>query len=209
MKKLECIVLGRLATNPMSGYDLYKWMSKEAPYFGYSPKPPQIYRQLNDFLTKGWVGVTVDQRGSGPDAKVYTLTPAGVAAFLDWAMSEHSPTIRPLEADFQMRMLLGGVIGPQAAMDVLTTELKYRRRQQAESRPYEAPADLGEAAVPVDADWQAELVRMVGNAHSCWANQTSLGWRWHMHAWLPTSRTTALSTHNARTRRMNNADNLR
>lgn len=183
MKKLECIVLGRLATNPMSGYDLYKWMSKEAPYFGYSPKPPQIYRQLNDFLTKGWVAVTIDQRGSGPDAKVYTLTPAGIAAFLGWAMSEHSPTIRPLEADFQMRMLLGGVIGPQAAMDVLTTELKYRRRQQSESRPYEAPADLGEAAVPVDADWQAELVRMVGE-RSFLLGQSNLSWLEMAHARL-------------------------
>lgn len=183
MKKLECILLGRLATNPMSGYDLYKWMSKEAPYFGYSPKPPQIYRQLNDFSTKGWVEATVDQRGSGPDAKVYTLTPAGVAAFLGWAMSEHSPSIRPLEADFQMRMLLGGVIGPQAAMDVLTTELIYRRRQQAESRPYEAPADLGKAAIPVDAGWQGELVRMVGE-RSFLLGQSNLSWLEMAHARL-------------------------
>ncbi|ALV45202.1 hypothetical protein MB46_06465 [Arthrobacter alpinus] len=167
----------------MSGYDLYKWMAKEAPYFGYSPKPPQIYRQLNDFHTKGWVEVTVDQRGSGPDAKVYTLTSAGVAAFVGWAMSEHTPTIRPLEADFQMRMLLGGVVSPQAAMDVLDTELKYRRRQQAESRPYEAPADLGEAAVPVDADWQAELVRMVGE-RSFLLGQSNLSWLEMAHARL-------------------------
>jgi PadR family transcriptional regulator AphA len=183
VKKLECIILGRLATNPMSGYDLYKWMSKEAPYFGYSPKPPQIYRQLNDFHAKGWVEVTVDQRGSGPDAKVYTLTPAGVAAFLGWAMSEHTPTIRPLEADFQMRMLLGGVVSPQAAMDVLESELNYRRRQQSESRPYEAPVDLGEAAIPVDADWQAELVRMVGE-RSFLLGQSNLSWLEMAHARL-------------------------
>ncbi|MFE3454859.1 PadR family transcriptional regulator [Nonomuraea sp. NPDC059194] len=175
MNKLACIILGRLVTQPMAGYDLYKWLSKEAPYFGYTPQPSQIYRQLNECLAKGWVEATLDVRDAGPDAKVYRLTDEGVAAFRAWAESAYTPTERPLEADFQMRMLLAGVLGPETALEILRTELEFRREQQVDSRPYDVGADVTDAAVPIDVAWQQELVRLVGE-RSYLLGQTNLAW---------------------------------
>lgn len=184
MNKLACIVLGRLAVGPMAGYDLYKWMAKEAPYFGYTPQTSQIYRQLAQLEAKGLVSHEINQRDSGPDAKVYRLTREGTAAFLDWAHSDYEPTIRPLEADFQMRMLLAGVVGPEAAMTILSTELAYRRAQEADSQPYAAqtvPAHEGDLGI--DPEWQNEIVRLVGE-RSFLLGQTNLAWLEMAHARL-------------------------
>lgn len=175
LSKLECIILGRLATGPLAGYDLHKWLAKEGPFFGYTPQPSQIYRQLAKCHEKGWVEVTVESRTTGPDAKLYRLTSAGVAVFYAWAESDYTPSVRPLDADFQMRMLLTGVLGPHIAIRVLRTELEYRRAQERASTPYRDEADPEEAAVQVDPAWHRELVRTVGE-RSFLLGQTNLNW---------------------------------
>ncbi len=175
LTKMECILLGRLATKPMAGYDLHKWLAKEGPFFGYIPQPSQIYRQLGKMLDKGWVDLSIDQRTTGPDAKLYRLTEAGLSEFRAWAESPYTPSVRPLDADFQMRMLLTGVLGPHIALRVLKAELDYRRAQESSSQPYQDDIDPAEASIPVDMGWQQELVRTVGE-RSFLLGQTNLNW---------------------------------
>ncbi|WP_326701121.1 PadR family transcriptional regulator [Streptomyces sp. NBC_01754] len=175
LTKMECILLGRLATKPMAGYDLHKWLTKEGPFFGYVPQPSQIYRQLGKMLDKGWVDLEIDRRDTGPDAKLYRLTADGFAAFRAWAESPYTPSVRPLDADFQMRMLLTGVLGPHIALRVLETELAYRRAQESASQPYQDDIDPDDAQFPIDMDWQRELVRTVGE-RSFLLGQTNLNW---------------------------------
>lgn len=172
---MECIVLGRLATKPMAGYDLHKWLSKEGPFFGYVPQPSQIYRQLGKMLDRGWVDLEVERRNAGPDAKLYRLTEAGFDVFEEWAESPYTPSVRPLDADFQMRMLLTGVLGPHVALRVLKTELDYRRAQERASQAYQDDIDPDEVQFPIDMEWRRELVRTVGE-RSFLLGQTNLNW---------------------------------
>ncbi|HET7139498.1 MAG TPA: PadR family transcriptional regulator [Arthrobacter sp.] len=182
LNKLECIILGHLVRKPMAGYDLHKWLNQEGPFFGYSPQPSQIYRQLTKCLDKGWVDLSIDQRNTGPDAKVYSLTAAGLAAFREWADSPHEPTIRPLDADFQMRFLLTGILGPEVALKLLTSELDFRRRQQRE-KAYSDDIDPSEAAIEIDASWNQELIRL-GRERSYLLGTTYLTWLEMAHARL-------------------------
>lgn len=146
----------------MSGYGLHKWLAKEGPFLGYTPQPSQIYRQLSKCLDRGWVDLRIDKDTGGPEAKVYRLTEGGIEKFKEWANSPYKPSVRPLDADFQMRMLLTGVLGPQVALRVLRTELEYRRKQEATSEPYSNGDDHRQSAVPIDPEWNRELVRTVG-----------------------------------------------
>ncbi|MET3811808.1 PadR family transcriptional regulator [Arthrobacter sp. UYEF3] len=182
LNKLECIILGHLVRKPMAGYDLHKWLTQEGPFFGYSPQPSQIYRQLTKCLDKGWVELSIDQRSTGPDAKVYSLTAPGLAAFREWAESPHEPTIRPLDADFQMRFLLTGILGPDIALRLLTSELDFRRGQQRE-KAYSDDIDPSEAAIDVDVVWHQELIRL-GRERSYLLGTTYLTWLEMAHARL-------------------------
>lgn len=182
LSKLECIILGHLVRTPMAGYDLHKWLNQEGPFFGYSPQPSQIYRQLNKCLEKGWVDLVIDQRSTGPDAKVYRLTDAGVATFKEWALSPHEPTVRPLDSDFQMRFLLTGILGPEVALRILTTELDYRRNQH-QVKAYSDDVNPDDAAIAVDPAWHKELVRL-GRERSYLLGTTYLTWLELTHARL-------------------------
>lgn len=182
LSKLECIILGHLVRTPMAGYDLHKWLNQEGPFFGYSPQPSQIYRQLNKCLEKGWVDLVIDQRSTGPDAKVYRLTSAGVATFKEWALSPHEPTVRPLDSDFQMRFLLTGILGPEVALRILTTELEYRRKQH-QVKAYSDDVNPDDAAIEVDPAWHKELVRL-GRERSYLLGTTYLTWLELTHARL-------------------------
>ncbi|MET4004931.1 MULTISPECIES: PadR family transcriptional regulator [Arthrobacter] len=182
LNKLECIILGHLVRTPMAGYDLHKWLNQEGPFFGYTPQPSQIYRQLTKCLDKGWVNLVIDHRNTGPDAKVYRLTDAGVATFKEWALSPHVPTVRPLDSDFQMRFLLTGILGPEVALKILSTELDYRRDQQR-VKAYSDDLDPEDAAIEVDATWHKELVRL-GRERSYLLGTTYLTWLELTHARL-------------------------
>ena len=166
----------------MAGYDLHKWLNQEGPFFGYTPQPSQIYRQLTKCLDKGWVNLVIDHRNTGPDAKVYRLTDAGVATFKEWALSPHVPTVRPLDSDFQMRFLLTGILGPEVALKILSTELDYRRDQQR-VKAYSDDLDPEDAAIEVDATWHKELVRL-GRERSYLLGTTYLTWLELTHARL-------------------------
>ncbi|MFC8304052.1 PadR family transcriptional regulator [Specibacter sp. NPDC057265] len=174
--------MGHLVRTPMAGYDLHKWLGQEGPFFGYTPQPSQIYRQLTKCLEKGWVDQIIDQHRSGPDAKVYRLTEAGIAAFKDWAHSPYEPTVRPLDSDFQMRFLLTGILGPDVALKLLSTELAYRRKQQRE-KAYSDDIDADSTAFPIDPSWHRELVRL-GRERSYLLGTTYLTWLEMTHSRL-------------------------
>lgn len=175
LSKLEIIILGRLATKPVSGYGLRKWLLKEGPFLGYTPQLSQIYRQLNRSHANGWLDVAVDTDTGGPDAKVYALTEQGLEEFRNWAQSPHQPTVRPLDSDLQMRLLLSGVFGPRLILEVLRIELEYRRNQEQQSRAYQDVIDPSTAALPIDLEWQHQLVSLVGE-RSFLLGRTNLTW---------------------------------
>lgn len=125
-------LLGLVARKPATGYDIGKWLRVDGLFLGRRPSMTPIYRSLADLQKRGWLSATVDQRDAAPDAKVYRLTPKGRQALLAWASSPYEPAERPMAPDFTIRLQFAGQLGPSYALEIVRTELEFRRRQRAE-----------------------------------------------------------------------------
>ena len=73
---------------------------------------------------------TVVERDRGPDAKVFNITSEGTAKIEDWIDSTYVPSPRPLDADFQVRLMFSARRGPEKALELVRTELAYRRERE-------------------------------------------------------------------------------
>src|SRR5262252_336363 len=87
MPTLEYKVLGMLARQPMSGYDLATRLKKRFVPFG-PISHTQIYPALASLERKGLVRYhVVEQQAVRPDKKVYELTEEGRTALRQWVES--------------------------------------------------------------------------------------------------------------------------
>ncbi|GAA4359496.1 PadR family transcriptional regulator [Microbacterium rhizosphaerae] len=161
---LESVLLGLLVRTPAAGYDLRRYLEDQGRVFGYTPQSSQIYRQLAALVDRGLLEYAVDTERGGPDAKVYTPTPAGVASFLAWAQAPFEPTPRPMDAHFQRHFALAGGLSPVLALRIVETELAYRVAQERDYEPvgFLAESDSATGAL-FDPDWAAEA-RFLGDA---------------------------------------------
>lgn len=172
---LDTVILGMLALRPLSGYDLGKWMDGPGRFIGYRVTLPQVYRTLAKMCERGLVAFEVDPREGKPDAKVYTLTAAGKQALLEWAHSPYEPAPRPMDPDFTLRFLLAGMFGADLAIDILRTELDYRREQ------VRTPTRVGELAAgfepiaELDPQWAAQVLA-AGHERGRASTAAFIGW---------------------------------
>lgn len=145
-------LLGLLARKPASGYDIGKWLRVDGRFLGRRASMTPIYRALTDLQNRGWLTSTIDQRNAAPDAKVYRLTPAGRQALLAWASSPYEPAERPMAPDFTVRLQFAGQLGPTYALDIVRTELQFRRTQRAQEDPTLA-SESAEPIPEIDLAW--------------------------------------------------------
>jgi len=178
IKRLDVIVLGLLTARPRTGYDIRKWLDKHGKIMGYSAPTSQIYRQMARLVERNWAHTVADPRSSGPDAKLYVLTDEGRAAFDEWATSPYEPAERPMDPDFQVRMLLTQHHGPAAILELVRTELRYREAQH-ELRFGFDPFLLREDAGPAERAWGQEVHlllnqrgRLLAANHITWLETT-------------------------------------
>jgi PadR family transcriptional regulator AphA len=75
-------ILGILSAGPMTGYQLVKHFSSSAGWV-WETSHPQIYEALKRLERMGWVRGRREAHG-GRLRTVYTLTPAGLEALLNW-----------------------------------------------------------------------------------------------------------------------------
>ncbi|MVU77243.1 PadR family transcriptional regulator [Nocardia sp. ET3-3] len=155
--QLDCVMLGALALGRYSGYDLRRWMDGPGRYIGYGVQLPQIYRRLSKLVDSGWVDFEVDPREGRPDAKIYSLTAAGREALLEWARSPFEPSPRPMDPDFKLRLIFAGQLDRKIAIDIVRTELEYRRRHDNLSAAAPFPADYEPQIPDLDPSWAREL----------------------------------------------------
>ena len=73
VSSLQIIALSRLATKPMTGYDL----SKQLPAEGWHASHQQIYRDLTKAEKLGLVTIQYVPQEGKPDKKIYSITSAG------------------------------------------------------------------------------------------------------------------------------------
>lgn len=90
---LNYAILGFLNYSPFTGYDLKKMFDNSVRHF-WSADQSQIYRTLAHLTEQGWAEMQVVEQSDRPDRKVYSITPAGREALLNWLASP-IPTQEP------------------------------------------------------------------------------------------------------------------
>jgi len=80
---LEYAILGFLNYHPYTGYDLKKIFDNSVRHF-WPADQSQIYRTLTHLTEQGFAEMEKVPQQDRPDRKVYTITAAGRAAFLNW-----------------------------------------------------------------------------------------------------------------------------
>ncbi|WP_219412604.1 PadR family transcriptional regulator [Pseudonocardia nigra] len=132
--KFEHVLLGLLSMRPYSGYAIRQWLETEGRFLRSRVHLSQIYRLLGRMVDDGWVEFEVDPREGRPDAKVYRLTTEGRRVLLEWVRGPYEPTSRFSDPDFSARFLFTAALDRDAAIELVKTELVYRRNQVAGSR---------------------------------------------------------------------------
>lgn len=121
---LRHAILGFLAVQPMSGYDLRRSMASSVAHF-WPADQAQIYRTLSALVADGLVDVETEAQDHRPNRRVHTIRPEGLAELDTWlaAPLEESPTREP----FLLRLFLGGRLGPGPMRALLTVRIGQAR----------------------------------------------------------------------------------
>lgn len=175
--KIDFLILGVLARQPSSGYELNRWIRERGRYHGFRASQSPIYRALARLLKTGAIEYEVSQSDLAPDAKIYNLTEIGRQKLLDWARSPFEPSIRPMDPDFMQRFIYGGQLGRDIAIRVVRAELNFRLEQkERDSRKDRSPVDLAPGAIPeLDPGW-AERVHQLAHERGYASTAQYIAW---------------------------------
>lgn len=124
---LRFAILGLLAREPLTGYDLRKQFDSSVSFF-WSAKHSQIYPELKALARERLVTFEVVRQAAKPDKKVYTITQSGRAALEAWVSDDLEP--KALRDTLLMKVWTLGAIEPSLAlrsMQQFAAELEARR----------------------------------------------------------------------------------
>ncbi len=121
MSTLGYAILGLLAAQPRTGYDLAKLMRAPIGYI-WTARHSQIYTELARLEDEGMVSAAVID-GPGPrDNKRYEITPAGWHALQDWV---DSPLTQVARSEFMLRIRGLWVLPPERARAFLLAQREW------------------------------------------------------------------------------------
>jgi PadR family transcriptional regulator, regulatory protein AphA len=109
------VVLGLLAHGPRSGYDIKTVVDRSTRFF-WAARYGQIYPELRRLEREGLVEGEQAPRG-GRDRRVYTLTPAGKEALIEWLLGD-SVTIE-LRDESLLRLFFADALPHEQALLLL------------------------------------------------------------------------------------------
>jgi PadR family transcriptional regulator AphA len=124
---LRYFILGLLAQQPMSGYDIRRFLKGLGWLIG-SPSAGSLYPILRTLHEEGFVTVETIPGLDRPPRKIYTITESGRQALQVW-VDQPAVSPAPLKA-FVMRLLLASSFSPAG----LTAHLQQRQAQVAAHR---------------------------------------------------------------------------
>lgn len=130
MITLSYALLGLLARQPLSGYDLAQYMKKRvAPIW--SALPSQIYPELARLEKQGMVTHhVVEQQDYRPDKKVYEITEAGRKALRQW-VTEPTP-VAAVRDEFVLKAYSLWLAEPEEAIPHFREQEHLHRQQLAQ-----------------------------------------------------------------------------
>lgn len=142
---LAYALLGLLAREPLSGYDLARQMKGPIRFFWHA-RHSQIYPELARLQAAGWVTHEVVPQADRPAKKVYTVTDSGRAALRDW-VAEPMP-LQPVRDELTLKAFSLWLADPAAATATFREQARQYRAQQAAFAGFEAQ---------MQAEWGAQL----------------------------------------------------
>jgi DNA-binding PadR family transcriptional regulator len=98
VSKVEVVVLGLLAEEPMYGYDLLERFRTRSMRFWVEVGKASVYQALRRLEEHGLASGRSEQGGAGPDRRVYRITASGRAR-LRAGLRERVADARPYETD--------------------------------------------------------------------------------------------------------------
>lgn len=140
---LSYALLGLLAREPCSGYDLIRRMEEPVGFFWHARRS-QIYPELARLEAAGLVRHTVVAQQDRPDKKVYEITEAGLAALRRWIAV---PTKPMLDRDeFMLKVYSSWLVGPEQALALIREHEARHTSRLAHYHEIEARMEQGWAS---------------------------------------------------------------
>ena len=138
-------MLGLLAREPCSGYDLIRRMEEPVGFFWHARRS-QIYPELARLEAAGLLRRTVVAQQDRPDKKVYEITRDGLAALRRWIAA---PTKPMLDRDeFMLKVYSSWLVSPEQALALIrehearhTSRLARYEEIEARMEPGWAPSE--------------------------------------------------------------------
>lgn len=155
---LRHMILGLLAINDMSGYDIKRALDTSIS-FVWTASDSQIYRELRLLEDSGAVTSRRIEQTSRPAKNVYTLAPAGSEDLNQWLLSE-LPAIY-INDPFRVRLFFIGLTDPEGQQHLLESRKEHLEREivRWESRQT-AFAEVSKSRHPEVLAWQLELLSL-------------------------------------------------
>ncbi len=123
---LEHAILGFLADEPLTGYDLKKAFDASVQNFWYANQS-QIYRSLKKMEHDGWVKQEVIPQDDRPPRKLYHLTDAGMAELVQWLAIP--ARVRRMRMEWLVKVFFAHHLPDDAIRGVFRTRAKDLQRR--------------------------------------------------------------------------------
>jgi DNA-binding PadR family transcriptional regulator len=125
MRTLKYVILGLLNQQPMSGYDIVQAFQQSLNEF-WTAKHSQIYPELKRLTEEMLIAYQVEITGEVLEKKVYSITAAGKAEFLQWLMREE-PMQQTSKDIFRLRMYFCNEMAPDIRLTLLQSQLQQHQ----------------------------------------------------------------------------------
>ncbi len=124
---VRMVCLGVLTLGDATGYEIRK-MFEEGPFQYFTDAGfGSIYPALKKLHGEGYVTVREQAQDSRPDKKVYTITPAGRAAFT--AAIAKAPGADKFRSDFLLAMFFEHFMPPDLIAEAVDERIKWYREK--------------------------------------------------------------------------------
>jgi DNA-binding PadR family transcriptional regulator len=165
------VLLGLLAIEPMSGYDLGLTIRKTVGHF-WNESYGQIYPNLKKMAKDGLVSCKAERQKGKPDRRIYSITEKGRERLSKWLEVPPQPEIPRNE--MLLKLFFGKQVSPQVLIGYVEQMTKERRAllevlERAEREEIDKNQQYPEAAY-----WRmaAHFGQMEMRAHLRWAKET-------------------------------------
>jgi DNA-binding PadR family transcriptional regulator len=127
--KLEYYILGLLTISPKTGYDIKKYLDTEGRFERARAPLSQIYNTLKRMYETDLVDYEEERREGKPDLKIYSITPPGRQALVDFLRSPHEKAFRYSESTTLFRIRYAFLVEPDVIINHIQEELDFRKKQ--------------------------------------------------------------------------------